>query len=181
MKTCGHCKKSLPLTMFNAEKRKKDGLGSWCKRCKSNGNTRRRNEKLKSDPDWMAERGLRHRLSNMVRTGVVKRPETCPCCGKPPKNSHDMHAKIVDPENLRSCVWRCRACALHESGKSETRACLWCHEPFQAQTQVIRTGGGRYCSAACRNEWMRKTAEHMQKTKRLSERSSADAVFMDDR
>jgi hypothetical protein len=66
LKTCNKCNSSLPLTLFNKERKNKDGLSYWCKTCsndyKMNWN--------KSNPDYMSKYRLvnRIKISEVVKT-----------------------------------------------------------------------------------------------------------------
>jgi predicted RNA-binding Zn-ribbon protein involved in translation (DUF1610 family) len=176
-KRCGRCGEEKPLEAFNREQKKKDGLSAWCKACKSVDQTRRRNEILSLDEDWKLRRKVFARLARLVARGEIVKPSACPQCDKVVAG-RELQAKFSDPGDAKSVIWRCRACALLELGKSVTRTCAWCEEPFRAQTHALRRGAGKYCSVRCRNAWMRKTAEHVHD---VAKRSKAIDVYVDDR
>lgn len=178
-KRCGHCLNEKPITEYNREARKRDGLSAWCKACKSADQTRRRKEILALDEDWKLRRKIFAQLARLVARGEIVKPAECPKCTKVVAG-REMQAKFVDPTNARTVEWRCRACALNELGKNVLRVCAWCEEPFRAQTHALRRGAGKYCSVKCRNAWMRKTAEHVRDVD-VNERTNAVTVYLDDR
>jgi hypothetical protein len=176
-KRCGRCGVDKPLTDYNREARKRDGLSAWCKACKSADQTRRRKEILSLDEDWKLRRKVFAQLSRAVARGEIVKPTECPKCAKVVPG-RELQAKFVEPTNFKTVEWRCRACALAELGKSVLRTCAWCEEPFRAQTHALRRGAGKYCSVRCRNAWMKKTAEHVRD---VEERTKAVDVYLDDR
>lgn len=178
-KVCGKCRKELPLDMFTVEKRKSDGRGVWCRRCKA-AHQLERVRLLRSDPAWVAERAARTKLNRLISAGTVVRPTSCPVCGVTPSSPREMNAAFSNERDPTSARWRCRSCALTEAGKSLTVSCRWCSEPFVTQVNLVRSGGARYCSTACRSAWMKKTGEHVKKVP-LSQRSRADTIFLEDR
>jgi hypothetical protein len=178
-KRCARCGEEKSVTAFNKEKKKKDGLSAWCKACKSKDQSRRRSDVLVFDPSWVERRKTYAKLARLVLKGAVVKPKDCPQCGRRVA-AREMQARFKDGRDPLTVVWRCRACALAELGKSEVAACRWCDEPFVVQTHQLRRGGGRYCSVRCRNAWMKSTAEHIKRT-HVRVRARAEQVFMDDR
>ena len=178
-KVCGKCRVEQSIACFNREKRKRDGFSAWCKRCKSADQTRRRVERLVDDEDWQLRRRTFARLTRLVKAGEIEKPSTCPFCGATPA-PREIQAFFADPADPHSVLWRCRSCALATSGKAQVAVCRWCQEPFATQRTTIRRGGGRYCSVRCRNAWMKTTAEHVRQVP-ASERTTAEAVYVDDR
>jgi hypothetical protein len=178
-KRCSRCLELRPLNAFTREARKRDGLSAWCKPCKSDAQVERKNAVLLSDPDWVLRRKTFARLSRLIEKGAMEKPRACPVCQlKVP--SRELYAHFPVADDPFSVVYRCRACSLQESGKSQRVACRWCKEPFVVQTTAVRRGGGRYCSVRCRNAWMRGTAEHVHGVA-ASERTPAEQVYLDDR
>jgi hypothetical protein len=178
-KVCGKCHKDLSIARFNREKRKRDGFSAWCKACKSNDQTKRREEKLKGDADWVLRRQTYARLMRLVKSGEVDKPTCCPFCGNTPV-AREIQAYFADPSDPRSVLWRCRSCALAQAGKASICICRWCQEPFAAQRTTVRRGGARYCSVRCRNAWMKQTAEHITQTP-PAKRTTAESIYLDDR
>jgi hypothetical protein len=176
-KRCARCRVEKPRELFNREQRKRDGLSAWCKACKSIDQSRRRRELLVHDEDWRIRRRTFAMLARLLQKGALAKPEACPACNKvvPAREMQARFGVAADPFTV---LWRCRACALFEQGKSVKRVCAWCDEPFQAQTHQLRRGAGRYCSVRCRNAWMRGTAEHVKDT---LQRTKAVSVYVDDR
>ena len=181
VKRCARCQLEKTRENFNREKRKRDGLSAWCKACKSADQSRRRKDILALDEDWKQRRRVFAQLARLIEKGAMEKPASCPTCNKMvPKR--EMQAKFAVQNDPFSVVWRCRACALQELGKSTPRVCAWCQEPFNAQTHQVRRGAGKYCSVRCRNAWMRKTAEHVRlKDAPAEQRTNAERVFLDDR
>jgi hypothetical protein len=178
-KRCARCAEVKGREHFNREKRKRDGLSAWCKACKSIDQSRRRKEILAGDEDWKLRRRTFAQLARLIDKGALEKPAACPTCAKivPTREMQARFAVATDPFSV---VWRCRACALAELGKSLVRACAWCEEPFRAQTHQLRRGAGKYCSVRCRNAWMKKTAEHV-KAEAPAVRTRAVDVYVDDR
>jgi hypothetical protein len=177
LKRCARCGGEKTRDQFNLEKRKRDGLSAWCKGCKSIDQSRRRKEILSLDEDWKQRRRIFAQLARLVEKGALEKPATCPTCARP-TSKREMQAKFAVAHDPFSVIWRCRACALEELGKSTLRSCAWCEEPFRAQTHQLRRGAGKYCSVRCRNAWMKKTAEHVHGAEN---RTKAVNVFVDDR
>jgi hypothetical protein len=178
-KFCTKCCREQSIARFNREKRKRDGFSAWCKACKSRDQTRRRVERLSHDEDWVLRRKTYARLSRLIANGEVQKPTCCPLCGTEPR-AREIQATFADPGDPRSVLWRCRSCSLAEAGKAQLAVCRWCLEPFRTQRTTVRRGGGRYCSVRCRNAWMKTTAEHVHAVP-AAERTTAEAVFLDDR
>jgi len=178
-KICGRCHVEQSIARFNREKRKRDGFSAWCKGCKSKDQIRRRQEQLADDEDWVLRRKTYARLMRLVARGEIEKPVCCPFCGAQPA-PREIQATFADPADPKSVLWRCRSCALAQAGKAQLAFCRWCQDPFVAQRTSVRRGGGRYCSVRCRNAWMKQTAEHVSGVP-LAERTSAEAVFLDDR
>ncbi len=177
VKRCARCGIEKTRESYNHEKRKRDGLSAWCKACKSADQSRRRKEILAGDEDWRQRRRVFAQLARLVDKGALEKPGACPTCGKVVP-TREMQAKFAVATDPFSVIWRCRACALEELGKSMLRVCAWCDEPFRAQTHQLRRGAGKYCSVRCRNAWMKKTAEHVRA---VGERTKAERVYVDDR
>jgi hypothetical protein len=178
-KVCGRCHEDKPVSDFNREAKKLDGLASWCKRCKCQDQVKRREEQLKHDADWRQRRQTFAKLARLIARGEVQKPTTCPWCGQAPapREIQAVFANACDP---RSVLWRCRSCALAQEGKVLLAVCRWCKEPFSVQRTTLRRGGGRYCTVRCRNTWMKTTAEHVRQVV-ASKRTSAEQVYLDDR
>jgi len=180
MKKCSGCQTERDESEFTREARKKDGLSAWCRVCKRN-HARKVQTVVRQDDDNKARRATMARVTRLVESGVIQKPTACPSCNKTPVR---MHAHLDDTSDPRSVRWRCVDCFLLEVGKRIPRICLWCSEPFSAQRSQVRSpkkkGGGRYCSAKCRSEWMAKTAEHITETP-PQQRSNAETVYVDDR
>lgn len=178
-KLCTKCGVNHPITKYNREKKKADGFSAWCKACKSKDQTKRRVEKLQHDPDWQLRRKTFAKLARLIAAGEVTKPACCPWCGKAPK-AREIQAFFADAADARSVIWRCRACALAQSGKAQLTVCRWCQEPFAVQRTSLRRGGGRYCTVRCRNAWMKATAEHVKDVP-VDARATAESVFLSDR
>ena len=179
MKRCARCAVDKTRENFNREKRKRDGLSAWCKACKCVDQSRRRKEILSVDEDWKQRRRVFAQLARLVDKGALAKPHACPTCHKIVA-AREMQAKFITANDPFTVVWRCRACALEELGKSVRRVCAWCDEPFRAQTHQLRRGAGKYCSVLCRNAWMKKTGEHIRMKDR-ADRTKAVDVYVDDR
>jgi len=178
-KACHKCGVTHPITRFNREKKKADGFSAWCKACKSKDQTRRRVDKLQHDPDWQLRRKTFARLARLVAAGEIVKPTACPFCGLAPK-AREIQAFFADAADPHTVLWRCRGCALAQSGKAQLGVCRWCQEPFAVQRTSVRRGGGRYCTVRCRNAWMKSTAEHVRRVP-VDERATAESVFVTDR
>jgi len=178
-KVCGKCHQDLSIARFNREAKKRDGFSAWCKACKSHDQVKRRVEKLAGDEDWRLRRKTYAKLARLVERGEVGKPTCCPLCGVQPA-AREIQAHFADPADPRSVLWRCRGCANAIAGKATLAVCRWCQDPFVAQRTSVRRGGGRYCSVRCRNAWMKTTAEHVRGVK-ASSRTTAEAIFVDDR
>lgn len=180
-KRCARCAVEKAREHFNLEQRKRDGLSAWCKACKSVDQSRRRKEILNGDEDWRQRRKTFAALARLIEKGAMEKPKACPTCTKivAPR---EMQARFDVATDAFSVVWRCRACALTELGKSMLRVCAWCEEPFRAQTHQLRRGAAKYCGVKCRNAWMRKTAEHVRLERGSGEkRTKAEQVYLADR
>lgn len=177
-KRCARCGEAKAREHYNHEKRKRDGLSAWCKACKSADQARRRKEILASDEDWKIRRRTYGQLARLIEKGALEKPAACPTCHNVVA-TRELQARFDVATDPLSVTWRCRACALEESGRSLLRVCAWCDEPFRAQTHQLRRGAGKYCSVRCRNAWMKKTAEHVRKDG--PGRSKAVNVYVDDR
>lgn len=59
LKTCAKCGEAKPLTEFNKDSNKRDGLQTWCKECKKIANAKyyaaNPENRRKSSAKWYAE------------------------------------------------------------------------------------------------------------------------------
>lgn len=77
-KTCGRCKKDLPLSSFNKNKAKKCGLNSYCRDC----NKIAHKEHYKAKPEFYYNRNKKVRLSNAQWIFEYKCKNKCKQCGE---------------------------------------------------------------------------------------------------
>lgn len=121
-KTCGKCKRELPIECFGVHRASADGRRGICKYCRNDQamayarehktNIKaytmhyKRKPKDKKDGDWYKKRKRRHITKAAVRNGLIVKPDGCQVCGT--KDKIEIHHDDYDkPMSVR---WLCREC-----------------------------------------------------------------------
>lgn len=134
MKRCSACRRKKSGKLFYADKRRRDGLKSQCKKCHTRSSIDSRDKERhadrnrqfmrrarKVDPQkfrsrerlasrsrpWSKEREARYQLNLAVARGVVKKPGNCEECGRDDlriEGHHKDYSKALEVE------WLCSEC-----------------------------------------------------------------------
>ena len=141
MKTCFKCHKEKELDEFYAHPRMKDGHLNKCKEC-TKIDVRRDRQQSESARKYDAKRyrenperrkniidssikrrkanplktKAQNKVYNEIRSGRMKRPSTCPFCGK---SEHRIEAHHDDYTKPLAIVWACTPCHRVLDGKSK--------------------------------------------------------------
>ena len=125
-KKCSQCgKKRLALIeSFNSNKKSKDGLSSWCRKCKREKDKIYSREYRQKNPEWKKEDNKRnknlikklveeyrekypereiakYKLRQAIKKGKVKK-KLCEICGE--RNVHGHHQDYLKPLEV---IWLC--------------------------------------------------------------------------
>lgn len=132
-KECRKCREIKPTDSFNVDRGKKDGVGSYCRECKtaSARDRRRANPELSAQrskqwrnahPQRSAEvrarslrrhpekRRARQLLNAALRRGEVAKPTSCEECGKEVADAGLLHAHHNDYQMPLEVQWLCSRC-----------------------------------------------------------------------
>lgn len=116
-KTCTKCKRDLPITQFQADKRRLHGVGSHCRDCKRAYRQENSDKLLVAQYERRArkknELSLKRKAWNALyyalKVGKVEKPNKCAICGTPVDSSflqghHEDYTKPFD------VIWCCQDC-----------------------------------------------------------------------
>ncbi len=131
-KTCKKCLLVLPVSSFTKHAIMKDGLRSWCRPCRTiivrewcqanrdkvNAKNIRWRKKHLETPYGQFRAKACSRFTYAIRTGRIKRPNTCSHCKKEGfiEGHHADYSKPLD------VIWLCKKCHALEHQRLETIA-----------------------------------------------------------
>jgi len=87
MKTCSKCKENKELNDFNSNKKRKDGLTSWCKECIR----KRSKEHYKNNVDLYKDKVKKSRQKLRIWFDEYKSTLKCEKCGENHPSTLDFH------------------------------------------------------------------------------------------
>jgi len=127
-KTCQKCKKSLPINFYYKNKRRKDGLQDYCKKCKKAQDSKSfQNHKSKWVKHYSQKAKEKKHWFDSLRA-----KERCQKCGENRYYVLDYHH--IDPEGkikeISSLVWSVKKEKVLEEIKKCVVLCKNCHAEF---------------------------------------------------
>jgi hypothetical protein len=117
LKWCPHCQSLLAVDGFGFDRTRDDGLSGWCRRCRADGEQKRRD----ANPEAMraALRARYHRepekwhakvaVARALAEGILSKPMNCPVCRRA-RLIEAHHHRGYDRRFWLDVVWRCRQC-----------------------------------------------------------------------
>ncbi len=121
-KICTKCKRKLPISEFQADKRRLFGVGSHCRDCKREYRHENKEKLLaaqytrRSEKPDLLKRKAWNALYYALKIGKVAKPDTCSVCGrrvgkKKIQAHHEDYTKPLD------VIWCCQDCHIDLDGK----------------------------------------------------------------
>lgn len=112
-KMCARCKRELPITEFQADKRKAYGVGCYCRDCKRAYRQVNKDKLLVAqyarrvgNAEYNKRQSAYNALYKAVQLGKLRRPDACEVCGSRGhiQGHHDDYSRPLD------VIWCCQDC-----------------------------------------------------------------------
>jgi hypothetical protein len=117
-KICIKCGIEKSKSEFTTDRQHRDGKSPICNNCKK----LKQKDQYKKAPDrfyktvkgWIArnpeKRAAHAKISNAVRVGKIRKPNTCHSCGSAGVKLDAHHWKGYDDAHVYDVIWLCRSC-----------------------------------------------------------------------
>lgn len=140
-KKCSTCHEDLPLSMFNRNKTKKDGLNTLCRDCSNERSKQYYAENTKSHKSAVAKRKKKMIPIYQQRISRIKQSCGCKLCGESNACCLDFHH--LEPKKKKNSVSKLvTGCHSWATIKKEADKCVVvcanCHRKIHAGILVIR-------------------------------------------
>jgi len=115
-KTCSKCQRALPISQFDADRRKAYGVTSHCKDCRRayrQANKRRLLQaqyiRRADNPNYDRQRVAWNKVYYALQHGQLQKPDTCEVCGAQ-LGVDNIQAHHDDYDKPFEIIWCCQNC-----------------------------------------------------------------------